>query len=65
MSDVSCPKCGQRLYSRVHRDAHKQLYPDHFDGKKSPLSTKEDAVLVDLKPKRSNSLSESRKGDAT
>ena len=91
MSDVSCPKCGQRLYSRVHRDAHKQLYPDHFKSAVDDMVTankngmrpcgatedpnktaftgthipdipkhvncncvteKEEAILIDLKPKR-------------
>ena len=36
------------------RDAHKQRYPDHFSGQETKGSDKEEAILVDLKAKRSN-----------
>jgi|NGEPerStandDraft_6_1074524.scaffolds.fasta_scaffold268527_1 hypothetical protein len=47
-----CEVCKQRFWSPISRESHKKLYPSHFTGEKHASSTKEDAVLVDLKSKR-------------
>ena len=47
-----CQVCKQHFWSPISRESHKKLYPSHFTGEKQVPSTKEDAVLVDLKPKR-------------